>query len=149
MRENVANNVAQPKVQDLTEQWRKGELDCGVYYVQSDDGVVFPSVYSAEYDSIKDISIKDFWYEIVDIKEVLAPVPSYEKWQSLNQILDSMQDTNKVLAHRLNLCKDLLLECRYKIIADLDNARLCESSVDIEDFEYLLNRIDNAIGEQK
>lgn len=45
--------------------------------------------------------------------------------------------------------KFLLKECRYKIIADLDNARLCESSVDIEDFEYLLNRIDNAIGEKK
>lgn len=44
--------------------------------------------------------------------------------------------------------KFLLKECRYKIIADLDNARLCESSVDIEDFEYLLNRIDNAIGEK-
>ena len=45
--------------------------------------------------------------------------------------------------------KFLLKECRYKIIADLDNARLCESSVDIEDFEYLLNRIDNAIGEKR
>lgn len=44
--------------------------------------------------------------------------------------------------------KFLLKECRYKIIADLDNARLCESSVDIEDFEYLLNRIDNALGEK-
>lgn len=44
--------------------------------------------------------------------------------------------------------KELLRECRYKIIEDLDNARLCESSVDIEDFEYLLNRIDNAIGEK-
>ena len=45
--------------------------------------------------------------------------------------------------------KELLRECRYKIITDLDNARLCENSVDIEDFEYLLNRIDNAIGEKK
>ena len=44
--------------------------------------------------------------------------------------------------------KELLRECRYKIIADLDNARMCESSVDIEDFEYLLNRIDNTIGEK-
>ena len=53
------------------------------------------------------------------------PVPSYEEYKQL---------------------KELMKECRYKIIADLDNARLCESSVDIEDFEYLLNRIDNAIG---
>lgn len=69
--------------------------------------------------------------------------------QQLKELLDSSLETNKALAHRLNLCKDLLLECKYKIIADLDNARLCESSVDIEDFEYLLNRIDNAIGEKK
>ena len=94
----------------LTEQWKKGELDCGVYYVQSDDGVVFPSVYSAEYDSIKDISIKDFWYEIVDIKEVLAPVPSYEEWQKVlnidfnNEILRLENAKLKELLYSLKCC---------------------------------------------
>jgi predicted RNase H-like nuclease (RuvC/YqgF family) len=32
-------------------------------------------------------------------------VPSYEQWQSLNELLDSMRDTNKVLAHKLNNIK--------------------------------------------
>ena len=66
----------------------------------------------------------------------------------LGNIDDVYKHYLKVIDENQQL-KELLKECRYKIIADLDNARLCESSVDIEDFEYLLNRIDNAIGEKK
>ena len=66
----------------------------------------------------------------------------------LGNIDDVYKHYLKVIDENQQL-KFLLKECRYKIIADLDNARLCESSVDIEDFEYLLNRIDNAIGEKK
>ena len=66
----------------------------------------------------------------------------------LGNIDDVYNHYLKVIEENKQL-KELLKECRYKIIADLDNARLCESSVDIEDFEYLLNRIDNAIGENK
>ena len=66
----------------------------------------------------------------------------------LGNIDDAYKHYLKVIDENQQL-KGLLKECRYKIIADLDKARLCESSVDIEDFEYLLNRIDNAIGEKK
>ncbi len=57
-----------------------------------------------------------------ELKEVLAPVPSYEEWQSLNELLDSMQDTNKALAHRLNICKKLLEEAKEKFV-NLDYAK--------------------------
>lgn len=84
-----------------------------------------------------------------------TPVPSYEEWRRTfhyagkyeHEYTSCVIDYENLKEENQQL-KFLLKECRYKIIADLDNARLCESSVDIEDFEYLLNRIDNAIGEK-
>ena len=70
-----------------------------------------------------------------------------ELLNSYNNLCSCYGDIISEQTKTINQLKELLRECRYKIIADLDNARLCESSVDIEDFEYLLNRIDNAIGD--
>ena len=63
---------------NLTEQWRKGELKEGFYYIN---------------DSNKDVSIDyylcDYWERHFDseILEVLAPVPSGEEWQQLKEQL--------------------------------------------------------------
>lgn len=67
----------------LTEQWKKGELPSGYYYVKNEFGNIFPSDYSEDYDCINDTVIKDFFTEVSEIKEVLEPVPSYEKYISL------------------------------------------------------------------
>ena len=68
---------------DLTEQWKKGELPSGYYYVKNEFGNIFPSDYSEDYDYISDTVIKDFFTEVSEIKEVLEPVPSYEEYLSL------------------------------------------------------------------
>lgn len=68
---------------DLTDKWKKGELPSGWYYVKNEFGNIFPSDYSESYDSINDTVIKDFFTEVSEIKEVLEPVPSYEKYISL------------------------------------------------------------------
>lgn len=114
---NVANNVVQRNSQDLTEQWKKGKLEVGEEYwvILTDErylrSIVVPvrAFYSCEcgFEGYLDN----------EIKEVLAPVPNYEKWKSLNEILDSSLQTNKALAYRLNLCKDLLKECNHMILA--------------------------------
>lgn len=67
---------------NLTEQWKKGELECGYYYVKNEFGNIFPSDYSEDYDYVGDTVIKDFFTEVFEIKEVLEPVPSYEEWQA-------------------------------------------------------------------
>ena len=121
------------KMSDLTEQWKKGGLKEGWYYINDSQ---------IDYKYSKYSSVDFFITPHEDIKEVLAPVPSYDEWQKVLNIAFN----NEVLRLENAKLKELLKECRYKIIADLDNARLCESSVDIEDFEYLLTRIDNAIG---
>lgn len=127
---------------DLTEQWKKGELPCGWYYIKIAD-IVFIDFFEGKVWKNK----KDKY-----IDEVLAPVPSYEEWfkiKNLASLTSLLQEKNIECLHRENKLKELLKECRYKIIADLDDARLRESSVDIEDFEYLLDRINKALGEEK
>lgn len=121
----------------LTEQWKRGELERGWYYV-----LLFSN---EEYITFIDGNwVVDDRLIGADIKEVLAPVPSWEQWQSLNELLDSMRGTNKALAHRLNLCKDLLKECRevlkiakYGSLNNLTNSRY--------GVEYLLPQIDKAL----
>lgn len=92
----------------LTEFWKKGELEDGYYYTRYTPSVGKPFV---------EIELKNYLIDLAKVRdaetvEVLAPVPDYEQWKSLNEILDSSLQTNKALAHRLNLCKELLKECR-------------------------------------
>ena len=135
----------------LTEQWKKGELESSQqYYVEYVDGrtgkanlIETPDFYGF----YNNCSLQDY------VKEVLAPVPTYEEWknvitcfdyehkaylsmseenqqlrewceefnaldvakenQQLKELLDSSLETNKALAHRLNICKELLITCKY------------------------------------
>lgn len=108
---------------DLTEQWKKGELESGYYYIKNNN----EDIYFDEYDSsfYKDFNEnKGSWENHYDdeISEILAPVPSYEEWKSLNEILDSSLQTNKALVHRLNLCKELLKECKHIMNIEKDFA---------------------------
>ena len=56
----------------LTEQWKKGELKEGWYYINDSQ---------IDYKYSKHSSVDFFITPHEDIKEVLAPVPSYEEWQ--------------------------------------------------------------------
>lgn len=141
---------------DLTEQWKKGELPSGYYYVKNEFDNIFPSDYSEDYDYIGDVVIKDFFTEVSEIKEVIAPVPSYEEWQL-------MQDDNKRLKHDVgNLgykiknqrkeiecqtaqnaqLKELLKECRHIIGIEKDFA-----SCHFEEYKLveLLTKIDEVL----
>ena len=119
---------------DLTEQFNNDEIDESKLYY-------FKQKMSEEIEVGRPFALNmvramdEIYLDWFLIDKVLAPVPSYEEWQA------ELEENIKL--------RELLKECRYKIIADLDDARLCESSVDIEDFEYLLDRINQALGEDK
>lgn len=91
---------------NLTEQWKKGELEDGEYYIKSNKGDIYIDICA---------NGSFMFTNYRSVEEVLAPVPSFDKWQSFNELLDSMRDTNKALAYRLNICKELLKECRDEI----------------------------------
>lgn len=77
---------------DLTEQWKKGELKQGWYYVkvipdfEYSDDIAF---YTGGYFEL---------YSDDDIEQVLSPMPSYDEWKI------KLEENTKL--------KELLKECR-------------------------------------
>ena len=86
--------------EQLTEQWKKGELPYAEYYIKLGGG---------EYTN--DVWDIDGWQSFNKkgdvVVEVLSPVPSYEEWQaSYNCMLE-----NEVLRLKNAQLKELLKEC--------------------------------------
>lgn len=87
--------------EQLTEQWKKGELPsrdddhCWLaYYIKHKDGYIHAdSLWRGHWGTADRNSIK----------EVLAPVPSYEKWQA-------ELEENAQLKELLEWCRDELFE---------------------------------------
>lgn len=84
-----------PQVSDLTEQWRKGELPEGWYYVTyGEEKTPEPALYGKWYDRDNNERLA---FEADNISAVIAPVPSYEEYErilvendSLKQIRDEL-----------------------------------------------------------
>lgn len=144
---DVANNVAQTKVQDLTEQWEKGELEVDqYYYVKYADGSVEIQLYVGGFLMRTDNKVV----------EVLVPVPSYEEWKTVFncankyevEYIECANDYENVKKENQQL-KELLKECR-EWIEFLDVKMKAEKSPkNSMCFEVMLLKIDNAIGEKK
>ena len=94
----------------LTEQWKKGKLKAGLYYVKNEFENIFISEYSEDYDYIRDKVVKDFFTEISEITEVIAPVPSYKEWNQLHKFLEEFNALD--VAKENQQLRDLLKECR-------------------------------------
>lgn len=100
---------------DLTEQWKKGELPVGYYYVKNEFNNIFPSDYSESYDSINDAVIKDFFTEVSEIKEVLDKVPSYDELQNMNNAVNECMAANIKLVEENEKLKEELSRESYKV----------------------------------
>ena len=91
----------------LTEQWRKGKLPEGYYYIK---GAFDDDIYISHLD-----------YEIEEdkrlpVEEVLAPVPSYDEYKELTQRVGRLELDNEVL-------EDVVQECNKR---GLENKKLQE-----------------------
>ena len=115
----------------LTEQWKKGELGRGRYYIK----------YRGNYmsDNWHGDCWEDSWSEYVE--EVLAPVPTYEEWQQLHKFLEEFNALE--VAKENQQLKELLKEIR-----SLWKGTICmpDSQEQVRD---ILTKIDNVIGEKK
>ena len=77
---------------DLTDKWKKGELPEGWYWVE----------YSI--DEINGVAMMQYvpefgGFSFTIIKQVLAPVPSYDEWKALNGNMDSVTYLGKSKAN--------------------------------------------------
>ena len=90
---------------NLTEQWKKGELKTGDYYVKVKNGQVF--VYHINH------SVKHIYHNHVgEIKEVLAEVPDYLIWKNYVNGYCDEHEYNLQLIEENQKLKELLKECR-------------------------------------
>lgn len=84
---------------NLTEQWNKGELTEGDYYIKRRNGLLID-------DNIDSYGV---WRNSIDedIVEVLTPVPTFEEWQA------KLEENAQL--------KELLKECREEIGDEIDD----------------------------
>ena len=127
--ENVAKNVANKNSQDLTEQWKKGELPEGWYFVILNNGKVDIAKCSNLFINCGRKLKRNF--AIDNVAEVIEPI-CYEKWQAVNQNMDSVMQTNQALCKKLAELKELLKE-----LFETADLAYCE--------EELLDKIDETL----
>ena len=72
--------------EQLTEQWKKGELPNGWYYIKIDD-IVFIDFFESKVWKNKKVEY---------IYEVLAPVPTFEQWQASEKYNKHLEEVIKV-----------------------------------------------------
>ena len=58
---------------NLTEQWKKGELPDGMYYMENTSGIIGRVGHSKA-------------FPCYNVKQILAPVPSYEEYNRLKEV---------------------------------------------------------------
>lgn len=114
----------------LTEQWKKGELEDGFYYVEEDGKT-----------SIS-ICRKHYLLQVLQDCKVLAPVPNFEDWKQLRKFLEEFNALD--VAKENQQLKELLLDCRQKFLEAEKNYGFDDSIIDICD--PIIEKIDNAIG---
>lgn len=135
---------------DLTEQWKKGELK-GEYYIATTNGKIYIvefqnsiSVKKKKLSKVK--SFKGYVYKKT-VKEVLAPVPSYEEWRRTfhyagkyeHEYTSCVMEYENLKQENAKL-KELLSKCLDEL-AEFNNSYYPET-------QELFSQITNAIGEK-
>lgn len=106
---------------NLTEQYRKGELPSGWYYVRDEAYQVYPAQYIRDYDYIKDKAYADFPNADNLVVDVLCECPKYDEYIT----------AKKMIAQSIGVCDE--------------NSKLKE---DYNDLRKQKNEADNVILEQ-
>lgn len=140
------------KSDNLTEQWKRGELESGYYYIVT-KYATFPNRIDFYNSSPKVWSYHSNDY----IDKILAPVPSYEQWQAkleentkLKGNIHSMLFTDDVVQNRYDKAKEenaqlkeLLKECREVLKLVAGETIYFPRTVDI-----CINKINQVLGEE-
>ena len=96
-------NLANENSQDLTQQWKKGELPNGWYWVK---GIRAEGIYAYTAEYLNNM------YRPRNGEIIIEQVPSYDEWQaSYNCMLE-----NEVLRLKNAQLKELLKECRPALV---------------------------------
>ena len=95
-------NLANENSQDLTQQWKKGELPNGWYWV---NGIRAEGIYAYTAEYLNNM------YRPRNGERIIEQVPSYEQWQKHRKTLLKTQEKNCDLEIINTQLKKLLKEC--------------------------------------
>lgn len=82
----------------LTENWKKGKIKGGYYYLLMNDGSIRVS------KTVYIVGENRFWWDNASIdfvKEVLAPVPSYDEIKRLQEKLSEAETIFKIIKRNM------------------------------------------------
>lgn len=85
---------------NYTEKWKKGELKEGHYYLKDNEYIFIDYFNGVNFEETCDF----------EIKEVLAPVPSWEQWQQMKAFCEEFNALDVAVENQK--LKELLKECR-------------------------------------
>ena len=112
----------------LTEQWKKGELPDGMYYMENTSGIIGMVGHSKV-------------FPCYDVKQILAPVPSYQEYLESESHCAVYSEVNKSLKEKNAKLKELLSKCLDEL-AEFNNSYYPKT-------QELFSQITSAIGEKK
>lgn len=130
---------------DLTEQWQKGELPEGWYYIKDENGVIYAAENCLNYDSLSDKGYTAFYYAETEISEILAPVPTYREYLALQSDSLAKNEATEIIAELEAKVKKLKkdykdLEFKFRSYKDfketaydLDTSRLEEEIKELKE----------------
>ena len=102
------------KNEQLTEQWKKGELQSGWYWVELKEGTFVDGKKSIILDYLFEFK-NDFERHPYLVEQVLAPVPPYEVYKDLIDGRKLLREHIKDITNENAQLKELLKECRRYI----------------------------------
>lgn len=124
---------------NLTEQWNKGKLPEGDYYIKRRNGFL-------PYDNIDSCGV---WRNSIDedIIEVLAEVPSYEQWQAKLEENTKLKTENKWYSEQLN--EAVKEEAQLKEILEKHKKVTAKTQIKNCDLEIINNKLKELLEECK
>ena len=148
---------------NLTEQWKKGELKEGEEYwvILTKEWYLRNPVEPVRAFYSCDCEFEGYYDD--DIKEVLAPVPSYEEWKELKEFADYSLHNRNELTRQITFwmdkhtqsekenqkLKELLKECSEQLDEYSDLCLQEGYEIEREVVLKLKTKIDNALGVDK
>ena len=126
-------NLANENSQDLTQQWEKGELPNGWYWVK---GIRAEGIYAYTAEYLNNM------YRPRNGERIIEQVPSYEQWQKHRKILLKTQEKNCDLEIINTQLKELLKDCVEYVKKDYGDYLTYTQSA-------IYQEINQALGESK
>ena len=101
-------NLANENSQDLTQQWKKGELPNGWYWVK---GIRAEGIYAYTAEYLNNM------YRPRNGERIIEQVPSYEQWQKHRKTLLKTQEKNCDLEIINQQLKDIISKMCMELVA--------------------------------